>query len=501
MSRYVDRLRTLVVVGGAVLCLASLAAAQSAEDLARRRLDSGRAFLKAQNYAEALRDFEAVLQTYPTSSVADDALLEIATYQLTVARDPATALTRAMELEKTYAGSDSAPMGLVLQGRISLYVGRSAENINTALASFDRVPRLYPGSDAIPAAMYFGGEAARLAGRRDDALQRFSQVAMQFPTSPWTANALLGSAVVLTRSGNAVRAMEQLQRVRAQFPGTPEAETAKDWNTVLYRLYLRAPAQPSFVFSGRTIGGAGGKLRDVADIAVDAGDNLLVATNNGVTAYGAKGNQAYFLPAVEPHAMSFDRLGKVLTVHELGVRLEGKTPVPLISPVVEGRVRELKPGNVVVTASGDLLLADRDLKAILRFQPTGMYAGEFARGLNVRSLAIDDLDNVFALDRDEKTVSVIDRDGKVTRSIRDRGTGYQMREPSDVRVDRLGHIYVLDKTSVLVFAPDGGRLLTTFTVADTKSPSAIGEGTALALDAAGRLYVFDGRSDLVKVYR
>jgi hypothetical protein len=34
-----------------------------------------------------------------------------------------------------------------------------------------------------------------------------------------------------------------------------------------------------------------------------------------------------------------------------------------------------------------------------------------------------------------------------------------------------------------------------------KAVGAIGEGSALALDSAGRLYVLDGKSDTVKVYR
>ena len=53
---------------------------------------------------------------------------------------------------------------------------------------------------------------------------------------------------------------------------------------------------------------------------------------------------------------------------------------------------------------------------------------------------------------------------------------------------------------MLVFSPGGGRLLTTFTIPE-KSPGAFGNGNALALDAAGRLYVFDERTDSIKVYR
>lgn len=499
MSSYRD-LRRWLAAGVAASVLCATAFAQSADDLARRRLESGRAFFKERKYSEAIKDFEAVLQSYPTSSVADDALLEIGIYQLEVARDLTAADARVKELIKTYPAADSTAMALVLEGRIALARGRNDESVDTALASFDRVPRLYPGSLAVPASMYYGGEAARLRGDRAQALQRFTQLATEFPTSPWTASALLGSAISLTNAGQPVRAMEQLQRVRTQFPSTSEALVALDWNTILYRLYLRTPAQGSFVFSGRTVAGPAGKLKDVVDIAVDRDDNLLVASKNSVSTYGAKGNQTASLPALEPETVAFDRFGKVLTVHEAGVRMEGKTPVPLVPPLRGDERRELKVTDSVMTASGEYLVADRDMKAILRFLPDGKYAGEFAKTIAVRRMAINDRDEVVALDRDAKSVSLFSREGKLLKVIAEKGASYQLRNPTDVGFDAMGHVYVLDRTAVLVFSPDATKLLTTFTTKE-KTPGAFGEGNAMALDSAGRLYVFDGRSDSVKVYR
>jgi hypothetical protein len=115
-------------------------------------------------------------------------------------------------------------------------------------------------------------------------------------------------------------------------------------------------------------------------------------------------------------------------------------------------------------------------------------------------LAINDLDEVVALDRDRKAVSLFNRDGRLVKQILEKGTGYQFREPSDIAFDRLGHIYVLDRTDVFVFSPDAGKLLTTFTTKE-KAPGALGNGERFALDTAGRLYVFDAKSDSVKVYR
>ena len=57
------------------------------EDLPRRQYKSGLSFLKGQRYAEALKDFQAVIDSFPRSQVADNALLQVALYQLDVAHD------------------------------------------------------------------------------------------------------------------------------------------------------------------------------------------------------------------------------------------------------------------------------------------------------------------------------------------------------------------------------------------------------------------------------
>ena len=52
MNCFVDLRRRAAVVCFGVAALGALAGAQTPEEFARRRIESGRAFLRAQNYAE-----------------------------------------------------------------------------------------------------------------------------------------------------------------------------------------------------------------------------------------------------------------------------------------------------------------------------------------------------------------------------------------------------------------------------------------------------------------
>src|SRR5262245_28569432 len=128
--------RSLIV--SAVLALSATLVAQSPEDLPRRQFESGLAFLKGERYAEALKDFQAIIDSFPKSQVADNAMLQIALYQVDVAKDLTAGQSAIDQLLKIYPDTDSAPMAHVVGGRISMAKGRTPADVDAAVASFER---------------------------------------------------------------------------------------------------------------------------------------------------------------------------------------------------------------------------------------------------------------------------------------------------------------------------------------------------------------------------
>ena len=122
----------------------SAGAQQNNEEFARRQYESGLSFLQNHRYTEALKDLQAVVDSFATSSVADNALLQIAQYQLENARDLEASQGAVDKLLKDYPDTDSAPMAHVLSGRIAFTKGRTAADLDAALASFERAPP-FPG--------------------------------------------------------------------------------------------------------------------------------------------------------------------------------------------------------------------------------------------------------------------------------------------------------------------------------------------------------------------
>src|SRR5262245_33878042 len=140
----IPRTRALLLLAAVAVLTAAppIHARQATEESARRLYESGMAFLQQRKFAEALKDFDGVVTSFPTSAVAPDALLQVSTYQLEIARDPANARTIADSLIKKYPQSEAAPMAYVLSGRSMLAAGRTPDELDTALATFERVPRL-----------------------------------------------------------------------------------------------------------------------------------------------------------------------------------------------------------------------------------------------------------------------------------------------------------------------------------------------------------------------
>lgn len=486
----------------ASLLLAATLGAQSPreEELARSQYQSGLDFLQSRRYAEAIKDFQAVVDSFPKSSVADAALVQIGMYQLDVARNPEAAQAATDKLLKEYPSGAAAPMAYVMAGRLAITKGRAAADVEAALASFERVPRLFPGSEAVAAANHYAGVTMWLVRRNEEALDRFRRVKMEYPRSIWAARATLAEAVVLVQTDRAMRALEELQRVRLQFAGTQEATTALNFNTIIYRLYVRPP-QPSYAFSGKYIGAETAKFRDVVGVTVNDAGQIMLGHKTGVSVFDAKATLVKTVTSEEPSAFFTDEKGRLVTVRRDSLFAEGGDYAAISIPQKDGKLRQADEIPAVLPLSnGDRLISDRKGKAVIRVAINGKYLKNFAT-LNAERMVMNQIEDIAILDRDTKSVVVVDREGKQLIKILPKGTGYELDNPVDVAFDPFGNIYVLDrgKPALHVFNQKN-KLLASFSMPE-KDPGSFPRPQAFGLDGAGRVYLFDDRSQRIQVYQ
>lgn len=402
----------------------------------------------------------------------------------------------------TAQGPDEGPARAeLLKIRQTLANVFTTDGAGRAVAEYDRIAGAHAGSPVAAEALYYAAETARLAGELDDAIERYHVVAAQYRRSPFAPRAIVDAAAVYVRRGDPVRAMMLLQEVRRDYAASAEAVRAIEGLTVLHRLYVRAPDRPAFIYQ-RAITGPGGRLRDVRDIGVPPGsEHIMVATRIGVQELDRAGAIVRTIDAPDPKAVVFDPAGHVVTVHDRGtLRAEGRPPLVLSTARNDGRLQPIDIDAAGTTSGGDMIVANRSQKTLVRFSADGRPRGEIAKAIGARRLAVDPSDELAALDTDAKAIVFLARDGRVLGRLTERGADYQFREPVDIAFDPFGHLYVLDRGRVLVFAPHGERLITTFSV-EERAPGAFPNATALALDAAGRLYLYVERADAVQVYQ
>jgi hypothetical protein len=394
-------------------------------------------------------------------------------------------------------------MAYVIGGRVSMSKGRTPSDVDAAVASFERVERLFPGNEAVPAAGFYAGEALRLVRRHDEALERFRRVSASYPNSPWAARANLGAGYCLVQSDRAAGALPEVQRVRQMQPQTPMATDAININSILYRLYVRAPGQPAFAFSGRFVGDEKSNFSDVIGVTVDRANRLLLGHNKGIAVFDPKGMLTANVSAIDASAFFVDESGRIVFARQATLQTEKAASIPITVPQPAPKparpVEEIP--SVVGLSTGQRIVVDKKEKTVIRVGPNGQYLGPFASAINTERLATNALDDVAMIDRDSKAITILDRDGKPLSKIMSKGASYQFDEPVDMVFDQLGHLYVLDrgKASVYVFGPKN-RLITTFTLAE-KTPGAFTRARALGLDAAGRIYIFDERAKRIQVYQ
>jgi TolA-binding protein len=494
---------TLVTLAAAAALTLGLEARQSPEEIAQRQYQAGVDFLTAQKYDEAMRDFQRVIDAYATSSVADDALLQVARFHLRVSRNLDAAANAVNMLQTKYATSDSLPFSYVISGQIALARGRQTADLDRALAEFERVPRFFPGTDAVPEAMLARADTLRLGGRCNEAVEQYSQLTVEYPRSAWAPQANLNASRCLVAQGRALDAMAGLQLAARNPMAGDVAGRARARNTILYRLYLRPP-QPPYVFSGTAYGGTSGRVRDIKGLAM-AGPLLFAVSDNGMSVFDTSAKGAIVRTAkVENARGAFIDAEERAVIYSSNSLVRDQDRAFTVSvPKADKTPRLVEEITAAAALStGDLLVADGNGPVIHRFNRELRVLGVFGKGRADR-LAVGSLDQVAALDRDGKTVTVTTHDGRPIAAVPARGQGWQFDEPIDIAFDAFDHLYLLDRGlgTVFIFAlTPATRLVTSFAIPE-KAPGAFRRPTGMALDHEGRLYIHDDRAERIQVYR
>ena len=525
MTTRVAWLSALIGLAVAPPLLAQTGADAQLERAAERRFRSAEQFYAGGRYGQALRDFEAILDTMPESRLADDAALRIARHRFEVDGDPAAAEEMVDRLFRAYPAGDSIPGAHLLLGEIAI---RSLPpRPEDALAEYERVLTVSGAAGSRWSFAALTGIAAIASDFMDDRTVAGALLSALHETRSAPASAAerfrarLLLARTLARLGESNAAFGEVARLRADllrvirneaadggppagggngaFSAAEVAEAARGLATLISR--YRSPGGPAWRFAGAIqppqrldrplrVRIAGGSLH-VLDRDTD---ELQTFTRQGEF-QGAVGVE-------DPWDFAYPGDGAA----------GGGTAVPVVAAdealVVGGNLMTLRPDNgperlrrmraLTVTPEGYWVWDDRE-KGVFRFARSGLSLGRVPHPrLNEvhrverhpagHLIVIEDRQGVLAFDAEGRRIFHLTRD-----------SGFP--EPVDVAFDALGNFFVLDRDGPTLGVFDREFTPLVRLQGEAWSGGAVRRPVSLDVGPDGVLYVLDESTRAVAVLR
>jgi TolA-binding protein len=456
---------------------------RSDETLAANYYRSGMAFFEKGQVEESLKDFQRIVDGFPDSDVADDALLQIATIRFEVQGDVKYAQTVAEQLKTKYPNHNTTPRAFILSGRLALAAGEGG--VDAALADFERVTTLFPDDrEAVAEAAFRGGQTAMRTGNCASATDWFRRAGVAAPKSTWTARARLGLGKCLVATGHPQDALREWQGVIRDYNGTPYATEATDHNAVAARLFLPGPS--GFALARQfTVAG------DTWDLHAGGTGRVYVGHEDFVSR-AAEGQPLAAVARGLRDGRSVLTVGEALIVGEKRDFWMDSRRVPL---TLQGRSLE-DITDVAPTSDGSLVVADRGARVVARFSRAGRLLGVLTKPSGDARLATNEIDQVAVLDLGSRTVRVSSLAGGPPWEIP------RLQRPVDLTFGPLSHLYVLDRerAAVTIFSNGSAKPLGEF-VAKGRDGRALQDPRFLTVDALGRIHVYDRSSKQVLTFQ
>lgn len=514
----------LLLAAALAVCLplpsAGAAAQTGGRDLARAYFESGMEFMRSGRHQQGLVDLNIIVESYPQSPFADDALLQIGIHHQIKAGDPATALKYFNTVILRYADSESAPESYFRKGQILLEAGGSRERLAEASAAFDRVVRFYPDSPAVCRSLVYSALALKQMGEPKAALSRLLDLRLIQGECPEAARAGWEAALLLMETGHPLEAMKRLQGLRDRHPDSPEAPRALEALALLYRMEIRSREDaaalylpdPSYSISPPE------KWKNPCSLRM-LSDGRLVISDQGrdvLYIFDREGRLAETMNLGTVDQISVCPGGDVLVgggkhaIHLDGGRISFFAPKSLKDGGVAGEVRGWSRGPWQA-ADGDQSALDKESDKDGEEKDEADEEDRKEKDEEERDNGLEQLEKIssavltdsgifIAIDRGRDRVEIFRppaAPGSAVATFYDAAL-QSVPDPVSLAVDRENRIFLISakERAVVVFDRKGreierlgGRKAGTFE-----------EPLDMAVDAAGNLFVLDGKAKNVSVF-
>lgn len=450
--------------------------------------------------AGALADYEQLVQQFPESPQAPEAMLRIAQGQL-AAGDRAAAGATVERLATTYPGAPQTAGGLLLEGRMRSQLPTDLDDLEGARNTLEKTWLLFPRSDyptlpARSAARVLDGEIALRLQRDEEATTSFVEVLEMEPMSLWSADAHLGFGQALIRTGDWQAAAESFQDALAIRDASADSlGLARRRLTLLERRLLRPAAGTRLWNRAARVILSGAQPKRLTGVAADDRGRLLLVDSGADQVYmvSPEGAVDERWTVRDGEKLSWDRHADALITTDEAVLLPGEASKRFQHP---GRDKALDGIRAVERGPFGhwIVLASRST-GVLSYPPErGAGRVVLAGDGDPVDLATDAVDRLYVLEKKTRRVVRLEPHADTPRATVVNGA---WKQAAAVTVDPFGFVHVLDGGSgrIHTYEPSGKEIGAIGPVLPGNIELRRAEDLAAGGD--GRLFIADSRAGLI----
>ncbi len=303
------------------------------------------------------------------------------------------------------------------------------------------------------------------------------------------------SAIELLNAGKFVDATMHLQYILNWFPDSELAKSALAINTLIYRLRLAPPADNRTYVIDPSFAGTVTDLDDPSGLACDSQGNIYF-TDKGKDAFlvfDSTGKQIKNSALLSPNIVSANAKDLIYVGNDKDV--VGGDGKSINFSIIDsgGTLRPLEDIRSVATDSkGRYFIISNKYPGILVYEQDRSPSKNFVSlQKQYYKVLVNSRDEICAVDKDRKQITIFDSTGKVISNIGPAGKGYTIEKIEDFAVDQANNIYVLEKNpkSILIFSSDGNILK--YIQSDKKGTLAFEDARLITVGPSGSIYIVD----------
>ena len=450
---------------------------------ARRALDTAMGMEKEGNPEQALNIYERLIEGEQDEEVALLARIQAGKIYLNKDQNYAQARQLFENVVTHIEYAELASEALFNLGKIRYQQARTLDDLQAALGEFRQAIEIYGETQAAL-------DSLMLAGMIEENLNNFSRAIFyyqtafyQYPESEVASQAQFRLARCYMLTGAIEAALEELQKVRLNYPGSPEAQLSLDAASNIYRLYYSGKAKELYRQSALSTP----QLDNPRQIELVPGGSLLVLDKNRLLTLGVDG-KTVSASRSNNASLFVDRQGWVHDVTERAIR-SGQRNIA-VQYMDKDKLKVFDKINTFVQNSFGERYVGGGKEGIWGLQPRERdflavpLAG--ARLGNLARLRVDSRGALYALDQNRQLLNIVNRDGSSIKQITSKSLGLDRIQ--DFTIDFFDNLYLLDRKGgflVLQNLHSGENQLTAL----ARIPTTVKNPKAIGVDHAGRVYV------------